>query len=133
MEEYNADAEDSKISKYNSAFLINSRMDELWRHFHNSIAKRDYSKANVYLDRIWGELSGDATDDDEKAYGRIDQKMPHSKEFEPPRGFEKMMKNYIVALTRQYIFLMKKEMFLRKLQNRQGKGTAYYTDEDDVD
>jgi hypothetical protein len=34
----------------------------------------------------------------------------------------------------QYRFLMEKSLFLRRLQNAQGKGTAYHSeDEDDFD
>ena len=121
-------------SRFNSGMLINLRLNNLWVLTHNYARKGMYSDWSAVLDRIWCELAGDIADDTKGKeimknfedlenelskvgitnWGRVNQ------------GFEEKSADVKLLMTKQYRLIMKKEIFLRKLQNKQGKGTAYY-------
>jgi len=119
-----------KLSKINSAGLINLRMSKLWDNANNNAVKGNYGKWNAYLDRIWLELSGDASEEEIDMFFRISLTIP-KENVKETTGFEKISSAKRLSITKQYLALMKKEMFLRKLMNKQGKGTAYISEEDD--
>ena len=49
-------------------------------------------------------------------------------------GFNSPSKDYLMKVSKQYIWLHKKEIYLRQLQNELGKGTLWDSgDEDDID
>jgi len=49
-------------------------------------------------------------------------------------GFQKLEVDESEKMALQYLLLNKKNLFLRRLQNKQGKGTAYTSDDrDDMD
>ena len=121
-----------KLSKINSAGLINLRMSKLWDNANNNAVKGNYDKWNAYLDRIWLELSGDADDKDISKFFELTFAFPKSIP-EKAKGFQVVTQEKKLNLTQQYLALMKKEMFLRKLMNKQGKGTAYIEESDDWD
>ncbi|KKN22716.1 hypothetical protein LCGC14_0912180 [marine sediment metagenome] len=135
MDEINKIVDIGNISKYNSGALINLRLNELWQDAHKHKRKGKYSDWNGDLDAVWCELAGDVKEDSEKdkdfmkinlilaAYSpiinwdiKIDFKVRASNDLRK-KGF-------------QYFYLIKKEVFLRRLQNIQGKGTAYDDDDD---
>jgi len=117
------EVEETKISKYNQALGQLMRLDNLWRTFHNLVLKGSLQQADFVLDRVWGELSGDTRTPDETGKKENDDKL------------SKFIDKGIIDKTKKLQFykaLMEKETFLRKLQNKQGKGTAYQ-DEDDFE
>ena len=70
-------------------------------------------KWNIVLDRIYQELSNDTKKDDDKIFDEFQQKI------------KELPKNKVNSITEIYTILNHKERFLRKLQNKQGKGTSY--------
>ena len=129
---------DEKTSKYNSAIDQLKRINNLWQKVNLAAETADFLKWNMVLDRIWCELGGDLGDstDDKKtiaSFQAFNDKIVKlyplnsggSKSFNPPNEIQQNKK----AL--QYQTLLEKELFLRKLQNLQGKGTAYSDGEED--
>jgi len=117
------------MSKYNSGALINIRLNNLWVLTHNHSRKCDFVSWNSLLNRIWCELAADTTekDDTEKDFNTIEKELSviGVRNWDASRGFEKITKEDLIRMTKLYRLLMKKEIFLRRLQNTQGKGTAY--------
>lgn len=124
------DYEDSKVSRINSAGLINSTLERLWLESYNYMAKGNYLLWNVRLDAIWAILGGDIEENgtEDKAMQHINLQISENnlKSFNGS-GFDKKP-NPSNSITYQY--LLKKSLFLRRLQNKQGKGTAYETGDD---
>jgi hypothetical protein len=122
-------------SRLNAAGLINATLERLWMDCYNSMANGDYSKWNTKLDSIWAILGGDVREngDEDKKIQAMDLKIYETGSLKSKvgTGFAKKS-NPNNAM--QYILLKNKSLFLRRLQNKQGKGTAYASDdEDDVD
>ena len=57
VEDYNE--ESTKLSKINSAGLINLRIHDIWIEVNKYAVRGDYLKWNYNLDRVWCELGGD--------------------------------------------------------------------------
>lgn len=136
--------EASVISKINSGMLINLRLNELWKDAHRHSRDGKYSKWNDDLDRVWMELGGDEKEVDQKKDKKkyeesSDYKFTtFSKEYAEAcgsktktGGFNKINDADKGSFVKQKQALMKKELFLRRLQNQQGKGTAYQTSDED--
>jgi len=129
---FNAEVEDDKSSKINAAGLINTSLEKLWLEAYGSMSGGSYHIWNTKLDAIWAILGGD-----EKESGDVDKKMNDlnlelyslgSFNSKVGSGFsQKSNPNNSM----QYQFLLKKSLFLRRLQNKQGKGTAYENEDDD--
>lgn len=123
-----------KLSRINSAALINLRLTNLWIDANNHSRKGQYSLWNADLDCIWRELGGDANEksndvkDMEKINVQLSKAAPISNW--KSEGFKKIDNNGLKKQNKQYQLLMQKELFLRRLQNKQGKGTAYEEDDD---
>lgn len=113
-------------SKINAAGLINSTLEKLWNESYTAMANGDYSRWNVKLDSIWAILGGDCEDGDadDLKMQNLNLKIYESGNLKGKlgKGFE-VKENPNNAI--QYLWLMKKALFLRRLQNKQGKGTAY--------
>ena len=127
--------EESKLSRFNSAGLINATLEKLWGECYTAMAEGNYSKWNTKLDSLWAVLGGDCNDGDpnDETITSINLKIykQGSLKGKVGVGFDKK-ENPNNAL--QYQYLLKKSLFLRRLQNKQGKGTAYANeDEDDFD
>ena len=126
--------ETEKISKINSAALINLRLNNLWIDSNNHSRKGQYSSWNSDLDCVWKELGGDVKKNSQevKDFDKINVKLgklsPISN-WKGERGFTKINKCDLEKQNKQYQLLMGKELFLRRLQNKQGKGTAYEDDD----
>jgi len=150
MVEYGEEPE-FKISDYNSAFFINQRLHNLWLDANNHKRSGAYEAWNADLDAVWCELAGDVPIIDEKNLKKAKEK---GKEIEDIEGdykkiklklkectpiinwnqrttFDKTPKKQIEMKTKQYQLLTEKEIFLRRLQNKQGKGTKYRDSLDD--
>ena len=137
MGEYNAEAEEiTKSSRLNSGWLIILRINELWKDTHKHSRIANYSAWNSDLDRIWCELASDikAGSEEDKTFKEFNQKigaLGKLKIGSRPQGFRNFDTTETMNHTKQYQILMEKEIFLRRLMNEQGKGTAYKEDEDD--
>lgn len=109
------DINEPKKSKYNSAVAQIFRLDNLWQQANYYSPKGMLVKWNWTLDVIWRELAGDCDPKDEEDYKKLNDEV--NKKFNKKSEF--------------YAVLNKKEIFLRRLQNKQGKGSAYYDPEED--
>ena len=96
-------------SVYNAAISQLYRLDQLWQDCHRYRNSGQLMKWNYTMDSIWTELGSDAQTE-------------HPKEF---NSFMKLVVENKDDKWKLYQVLMKKEIWLRKLQNKQGKGTAY--------
>jgi len=125
----------SKVSKINAAALINLIMADLWKDAYRHSRNAELSKWNADLNCIWIELAGDvdADGDKEKEFKKLDSNLASTGSLykKASTGFKQTSKDELVLFAKQYRLLMEKALFLKRLQNKQGKGTAYYDDADD--
>ncbi len=124
------------ISKYNSGALINLRLNELWQDSHKHKRKAEYSSWNGDLDAVWCELAGDVKEGDEKDKDWDKLNLDLSRlspiiNWNNSSGFNRVVYSQKLRMQKQYLELIKKEVFLRRLQNIQGKGTAYGEGDED--
>ncbi len=138
------DEEITKLSKINSAALINIRINNIWLEVNKAAVSGKYSKWNLYLDRVWCELGGDVKEKEEdkqkkdKEDGKVKKKnemeqfndinkvvLEKLKNLPTIKGFKQFSSGDKSTMSEIYNVLLKKEFFLRRLQNKQGKGTAY--------
>jgi len=127
--------DETNISKINSAGLINLRIHNLWVERHKHARNGQYSRWNDDLDSIWCELAADVKEGSEieKEYQKLTIEYAKACKDNPITvGFNKINKEHKSSAVNQKIALINKEVFLRRLQTNQGKGTAY-KDEDDFD
>lgn len=129
------EADDRKESKINAAGLINATLEKLWNESYTAMATGNYNIWNIKLDSIWCILGGDEKDGDDadKKIRELNLKIYSNGSLKSSvgKGFQqKPNENNPI----QYQWLLKKSLYLRRLQNSQGKGTAYASDdEDDID
>jgi len=100
-----------KISTYNSMDAIIFRINDLWSKFNSYVLSGRLIQANWVLDRLWGELVTDSKPDEQTKNIEFREKLLKIK------GVKEMGK--------LYLFLLEKEEFLRRLQDRQGKGVKH--------
>jgi len=142
--------EEIKLSKYNSGIAIIYRLDGLWKDVNLHSRSGEFSKWNADLDRIWCELARDLKEkkyEDKKdkegnikeegyktKFDKIDSQVLKYGNFSDGKinSFNKLTEQDIVKREKQYKALMEKELFLRRLENSVGKGTAF-EDEDGYD
>ena len=127
--------DDNPQSRINAAGLINSTLEKLWNEGYTSMSNGDYIKWNTKLDCIWAILGGDVQENgvEDKKIQSINLKIYElgNLSTKSDSGFQKK-ENPNKAI--QYQWLLNKCLFLRRLQNKQGKGTAYENpDMDDFD
>ena len=151
--------EETKVSKYNSGIAKLMRLNTLWIDVNNHSRQNQYAKWNEDLDRIWSELSADLKDYEEKESNkgkerkRIDEKgkkilyfneeSAKIKQFDTdlanlgkfvdkePEGFKLITEEMKKNRAKQYRILMDKEIYIRKLENQLGKGTAWEDEDED--
>lgn len=107
--------EQTKVSEYNSAFSQLYRLDALWQQANYMSINGHIVQWNWILDAIWRELAGDAD----------------PKQFTEFNNFKGLYSKYRSKRDKLYQLLEQKEIFLRKLQNKQGKGTKYADPDED--
>jgi hypothetical protein len=133
MEEFTQDTE--KTSKYNSAFDQLRRIGVLWQTISIDVRNGNYLHWNINLDRLWMELVGDLDEnsDEEKKIKEINKKILAISPLVQTTGktFNKISEAHIARVSKQYLILVEKEIFLRRLQNKQGKGTAWKDESED--
>jgi hypothetical protein len=113
MEEVGSSSTTQKQSLFNSSIAKLMRLDELWKSTHAHSRAGMFQKWNADLDRIFAELSEDAKEEDNKIFWEF---------------FTKTSKS--LTANELYVILLKKEFFIRKLQNKQGLGNAYKESEE---
>lgn len=127
-------------SKINPAAIINITLENLWKEAYYHQARNRLWDWNRRLDSIWLILGGDEPEEQKdpnrkdwvKAFNELDLKLNNTgslihKEY----GFNQMKESEVKTIAMQYQLLKEKSLFLRRLQNKQGKGTAYDTGEED--
>ena len=123
-----------KTSKYNSGVAQIMRLDDLWKKTHTAVIMSNFYKWNVLLDRIWCELAKDIDNGDYKTkkynYDEIDEKIGTIKDTQ--EGFKNPSEKDIEKRNGQFKILMEKELFLRRLENSLGKGTAWEDEDEDA-
>ena len=132
----NSDSDNfGKISRINSAGLVNSTLSNLWNDFFGHFKKGQYLSANNDLDCIWTILGGENGIEGktiENNYKLIELKLSKSGSLQDSIkqiGFNLIDEKQVEKFQNQKKILIEKSLFLRRLMNSQGKGTAY--DEDD--
>ena len=126
-----------KVSKYNSGVAIIMRLDGLWKDCNNHSRLGKFYLWNLDLDRIWCELARDILDKEYKEYkerfDEFDTNLAKEGDFKDGDGdgFDKINKAETDKRGKHYKILMEKELFLRRLENHVGKGTAWDDGEGD--
>jgi len=105
----NFEESESRISKFNSTIAILYRLDILWKDAHNHSRMGQLMKWNWDLDRVWCELAAEAKLEEEKSFASFSSEISK-------------VKNNSETL---YKTLLRKEIFLRKVLQKQGKGIEY--------
>ena len=126
--------DEGKISKINAAGLINMAIENLWREAYAAMAANKFSLWNVKLDAIWCILGGDVVEGEkeDKAFNELELKIYKTGSLNhTTQGFESHKDSDKNKIAMQYLLLRKKTIFLRRLQNSQGKGTAYSSGDND--
>lgn len=120
---------DVKTSKYHGAFAQLYRLDLLFQDCHRHARSGNYLAWNNDLDAVWCELAGDLDADckEEKEYIEFSKNLAQTGplSISTSSGFNKVDKNAYLILAKQYEILLNKEIWLRRLQNNLGKGTAW--------
>lgn len=128
---------EGQLSKINSAGLVNSTMNNLWVDFFRHYRDGKYLSANADLDCIWTILGGEKDmggSDEETAYFNIElelSKLGKLQDNLEVKGFDKINTQQLNNLGLHKVALLKKSLFLRRLQNSQGKGSAYQSGDDE--
>ena len=133
MEDLSMGGFEPQTSKINSGFLQVSRLNELWKDTHNAAKVGNYKLWNELLDRVWCELGGDVNEGDiaETNYNTLLKKYVDIIIPKKKGGFTIVSDEEKLSIVKQKMILIEKEIFLRRLQNKQGKGTAYDDREDE--
>lgn len=132
--------EDRKISKYSSGINIIVRLDNLWKDTHTHSRNGNLYRWNSDLNCIWLELARDFKDkasdweQKEKDFDMFEEQIEQLGGFhdKKPEGFEELDSKIIIKRNKVYKILMKKQLFLARLENELGKGSSWDDgDEDD--
>ena len=130
----NLETEEEKISRINAAGIINITLENLWRDIFLAMSDGNLIKWDRKLDAIWSILGGDVEEGDskDKEMDKLNLQIYKTGSLSHKKiGFQKLDKDVYSTIALQYLLLKKKNLFLRRLQNKQGKGTAYKSDDDD--
>jgi hypothetical protein len=140
--------QENKVSKYNSGVAQLYRLDGLWKDVNNHSRAGLFSKWNEDLDRVWCELARDLPETEKKLeenkkipsfkdakdeFDKYDTQLMNQGNFQDkePEGFIEISKEVKQKRNEQYKILIDKELFLRRLENKLGKGTAWEDEDED--
>jgi hypothetical protein len=131
-------SDDYKLSSYNSAGNTIKRLDSLWEAAHKDVRVGNYLDWNILLDRIWLEVAGDLKEDadENKQMDKLNQEIVKLLPLASgnTHGFNERDKGDILKVSKQYLKLRKKEMLVKRMENKMGMGKAYVDEmEDDWD
>jgi len=132
--------QEQRTSKYNSAISALIRLNELWIDTHKHSRGGLFGHWNEDLDRIWLELARDLEEKQFKAkkitFDKFETQLRDAGGIKDSKGegFSEVSDVEIKNRDKNYKILMDKELFLRRLENELGKGTAWEDgSEDDFD
>lgn len=130
MEETQYNDTTVNVSKYNSGIAQIYRMDNLWKDTHTHSRNGEMDKWNWDLDRLWLELAADLKEVDSRVnkFAEFNNSIAELKEKLSNKKIE--VSKYFSEI---YQKQMEKELFLRRLQNDLGKGTAIDREEEFLD
>jgi len=127
----NKEPTEDQVSKINAAGLINITLENLFRDCYVAMSNYNYKLWMIKLDAIWTILGGDEErgSDADKYINNLDLKIYKLGDMSIPtnRTFNKKPAS---NSKEQYQLLKLKTIYLRRLQNKQGKGTSYLRDDD---
>lgn len=130
-----SEASEQKISRYNSAELLNLRLDSLWNNSKDHARNGEYARWKADLDQIWSELASDLKPkgEEEGTYNKFVILLLGLGDLSNPisRGFQAIPKDTILKREKQYSLLLDMQIWLKRLQNKVGKGTAYDQGDDE--
>ncbi len=126
------------ISKYSSGVSILVRISGLWNDANTHSRTGRYADWNNDLDCIFRELARDLTDDEygikQKEFNKFDTDIAGAGKFMDggSQTFKEPSTKQIDGRSKHYKSLNDKELFLKRLENKVGKGTTWDNgDEDD--
>ena len=146
------DNQEQTFSKYNAGVAIQIRLDGLWKLVNNYAVSGNFKFWNAILDRIWSELARDIKENEyndtfdkdnskkvikegyKTQFDEFDKELTKLGNFDDKQieSFNKLTTGDITKRDNQYKILMLKDLFLKRLENHLGKGTAWDDkDEDD--
>lgn len=133
-----AESEEVLISKHSSGVSIIIRIDGLWKDANIHSCTGQYSKWNTKLDVIWRELARDILEKDweekKKDFDKFDEQLVEAGPFKDGGSdtFDDITTDESKIRSKHYRILNDKELFLKRLENKLGKGTTFSDgDEDD--
>ena len=129
-----AEYEENRMSKINAAGLINITIEQLWKDAYAAMARNDFVLWNAKLDAIWCILGGDVPEGEavDRAFNKLELEIYETGSLQSKKeGFKSHDSKDKNKIATHYLLLRKKSVFLRRLQNSQGKGTAYSSGDDD--
>jgi hypothetical protein len=131
------EVEQNKKSKYNSGVAKEIRRNDLWKETNLHSRNGLFIKWNEDLDCIWSELCADIKKEEfekkKEEFEKFDKKIKEIGKIQDNvnKGFNEADKNFLDKRDNHYKELREKEIFLRRLENSLGKGTAYEDDDED--
>jgi len=137
MDEENS--ESRQTSKYNTASLINARLHQSWLKFTLCIESGRFNQSDLILNSLWIELAGDLEDDEYNSTKDKSDEINNRlfsygllRDGDNLKGFNSLEKQDVSNRTKQYKILIEKALFLKRLEKRLGKGTAWNDDQEDA-
>ena len=132
-----AEEHEALISKHSSGVSIIIRIDGLWKDANINSCAGQYAKWNTKLDVIWRELARDILEEDyetkKNAFDEFDKELVKTGTFKDGGSdtFDDMTSDDSKNRSKQYRTLNDKELFLKRLENKLGKGTTFHDGEED--
>jgi hypothetical protein len=117
------------ITDYNSASLMNMRIDEILKDVNRHKRNAQFSNWNGDLDAFWCEVGADVKKGSKEDLDmmELNKKVatvsPIINWSSHSRGFEKLNIEQEIIKNKQYLILTEKEMYIRRLMSEQGKLT----------
>ena len=110
---------EQKKAIFNSTLAILIRVDTQWKEAHRHCKTGAYEKWNIDLDRIFVEFYADCDEEQIKNFEEFNKKIA-AIGFSRDKEFQKLLNKH-----KLYPLLMEKEFFLKKVEQKQGKGVEY--------
>ena len=132
-----AEEHETLISKHSSGISIIIRIDGLWKEANIYSCSGMYSKWNTKLDVIWRELARDIKetgyDEYKNKFDEFDSELVKTGNFKDGGSdtFNDISQEDKTNRSKQYRILNNKELFLKRLENKLGKGTTFSDGEED--
>lgn len=131
MGEYEEEQIEQKLSKYNSGVAQLYRIDAIWKDCNKLSCAGRLEQWNWKLDAMWRELAADLASDSKDVIEFNNINLEFIKLLIDLKQRKFRVEEF---REKQYQVFQKKELFLRRLQNKLGKGSAYEDqDEDDFE